>query len=288
MKYEAGSANRLGNRTKNQDRYALAENGDTLLLVVADGMGGHKGGELAAQEAIDSIRALFEQQETPLEDPAQFLFHAIGKAHDNIAVIGMDDEPPFFPRTTCVLCIIQDGKAQWAHVGDSRLYLLRDNAIEVRTRDHSYVEDLVRNDVISEEEMLTHPMKHYVSYCLGGQNEGPPIEISEPVEIHENDIILLCTDGLWGSTNVEDILHLKGISLDHAVNRLAEHAEKSSYPHSDNVTALAIRLLSTAKEEKAVHPDTLEEPAQEPKDPVSRAISWVKKALRDYGKEIDQ
>jgi len=255
IQFDKGSASRIGDRAMNQDRGCILENGDSVLIFVADGMGGHQGGELAAQEAMSCFIDNFKQQKTPVDNPHEFLKMTMREAHRNIAHLGKDGDPPFYPRTTCVVCLIQGNDAYWAHLGDSRLYLLRDGDIKVRTRDHTYIEELYQNEVISEDEMLTHPMRNYVTYCLGGPNDMPPISTGQIKKIQENDLFLLCSDGMWGAINVEDITKLGGIDIDTAINRMAEEAERISHPTSDNVTLMGIKILKT---DAFLNEDTLE------------------------------
>jgi serine/threonine protein phosphatase PrpC len=117
--------NRLGNRSNNQDRCLILERFGRVLLVVADGMGGHARGDLAAQTAIDSLSRSFLGQRGAIDDPQNFLKGALHSAHMDIVEAGNAENPPVNPRTTCVVCLIEGDQAWWAHVGDSRLYLLR-------------------------------------------------------------------------------------------------------------------------------------------------------------------
>jgi serine/threonine protein phosphatase PrpC len=243
IQYDKGSVSRIGNRAMNQDRARVIQHGESLLLFVADGMGGHKGGELAAQEAMECFIENLKQQKTPIENPTAFLEMSMLEAHKNISRLGEDADPPFYPRSTCVACLVQDNQAWWIHLGDSRLYLLRDGCILDRTRDHTYIEELYQNEVITEEEMLTHPMRNYVTYCIGGPNDMPPISTGHNSGLLEGDMILLCSDGLWGAVNIEEILNLKGVAMDTAIHRIAEEAERISHPHSDNVTLVGIKVL---------------------------------------------
>jgi serine/threonine protein phosphatase PrpC len=207
-------------------------------------MGGHRGGEEAAQQTINTFREILTAQRTPIPNPLMFLEMTMKEAHKQIAQLGQNDNEPYYPRTTCVACLVQDNAAYWAHLGDSRLYLLREGQILDRTRDHTYIEELFQNQVISEEEMLTHPLRNYVTYCLGGPNEMPPVSTGQQDHLQAGDMILLCSDGLWGAINVEDITRLSGIALETAINRMAEEAERSSYPNSDNVTLLGITVTA--------------------------------------------
>ncbi len=244
IQYDKGVATRVGNREMNQDRACIVEHNDDLLILVADGMGGHKGGEIAAQEALDCFTANLKRQQTPLADPAGFLEMCMLEAHRNIARLGEREDPPIYPRTTCVACLIQQNQAWWIHLGDSRLYFLRDGAIFERTRDHTYIEELYQNAVITEEEMRTHPMRNYVTYCIGGPSNMPPVSSGHCDDLQVGDMFMLCTDGLWGAIDVEDITRLNGIAMDTAINRMAEEAERISHPNSDNVTLAGIKVLA--------------------------------------------
>lgn len=292
MRYDTGIANRLGNRPSNQDRCTIIERGDSVLLLLADGMGGHKRGEVAAQEMIDSIGRSFRQQPLPMADAAAFLRNSVTQAHYDIRQRGQQLTPPEFPRTTCVACLIQSGVAHWAHVGDSRLYLLRAHEVMARTRDHTYIEELRQHNVISEQEMSRHPMRNYVTHCLGGPEEAPPITLSEETGLRFDDIILLCSDGLWNALDVRGITHLLDKrTLDEAVNLIAEEAERTSYPNSDNISLVALRLLPDVEVNTGF---TLNEAASAPKpagptqkkDHLSTAIDHIREAIDEYHNEI--
>ena len=127
-------------------------------MAVADGLGGHLRGELAAQVSLDYFAAAFERDAHPaLADPQQFLYRALVGAHAAILrqthALGLPDAP----RTVIVVCVVQDGHAYWAHVGDCRLYLVRQGRILAQTRDHTVVQHLLDSGRIHEEAASTHP-----------------------------------------------------------------------------------------------------------------------------------
>ena len=245
IQYDQGCASRTGNRAMNQDRGCIVQHENSLMIIVADGMGGHQGGELAAQQAMDCFIEHFRSQQTPIANPSLFLEMTMREAHHKISKLGTNEDPPYYPRTTCVVCLIQENRAYWIHLGDSRLYVLRDGDIYKRTRDHTYIEELYQNEVITEEEMLTHPMRNYVTSCLGGPNDMPPATAGGTRTLENDDIILLCSDGMWGAINVEDIVKLSGMNLETAISRMTEEAERASHPHSDNVTLMGIKVTQT-------------------------------------------
>src|SRR5204863_8266096 len=123
MKYQAAQLSTSGGRRANEDRVSIAERGNSVLLVIADGLGGHSGGELAAQTVVETIIRLYQAVRQPrFTDPLAFLALTMLKAHHSVQARAKAHIPPLEARTTCVLCLVQEGYAYWAHIGDSRLY----------------------------------------------------------------------------------------------------------------------------------------------------------------------
>ncbi|MEW6163771.1 MAG: PP2C family serine/threonine-protein phosphatase [Pseudomonadota bacterium] len=198
MKFSIFQESRIGGRALNEDRVGYRYTSDALVMVVADGLGGHGHGEIAAEAAVRSIIATFDRQAKPrLADPAHFLADALAGAHAAIrAQCGLrqlDDQP----RTTCVACVIQDGIALWGHSGDSRLYLLRDNRVTAKTRDHSRVQALIDEGQLTPAGVREHPLRNILTSCLGGE-QPPRFEFSARTVLERGDILLLCSDGVWG------------------------------------------------------------------------------------------
>jgi PPM family protein phosphatase len=245
LRFETAEVSLLGDREENQDRAAVQADGGCLLLVVADGMGGHSGGALAAEIAVKSLCASFDERDAEL-DRQQFLRSALENAHDAVVAVGEQEGFGSRPRATCAVCLVRDGSANWAHVGDSRIYFARAGMVMTRTRDHTPVESLLQDGLISEEEIAGHPMRHYVEYCLGGVSERPLITTSEPVALTEGDLLLVCSDGLWSGLSDEVI----GAGpdpegrLEDWLTRIASRAVRAGTPHSDNTTAVALRVLA--------------------------------------------
>ena len=150
-----------------------------MILAVADGMGGHARGDLAAQTAVNSLGHSFLSQHDTVTNPEQFLKTALEIAHLETVEAGRANTPPVEPRTTCVVCLVQGNQAWWAHVGDSRLYLLRDGKLLTRTRDHTPVEELLQRGQIDEDALRTHPMRNGVSRCLGGSPALPKVSLGQ-------------------------------------------------------------------------------------------------------------
>lgn len=283
--------NRLGNRSNNQDRCLILERAGRILLVVADGMGGHARGDLAAQTAIDSLGRSFLDQHGSIEDPESFLENALHSAHIDVVDAGRAEYPPVDPRTTCVVCLVQGDRAWWAHVGDSRLYLLREGIPVARTRDHTPVEDLLRCGAISEDDLRTHPLRNSVSRCLGGALKPPKISFDQ-AQLQANDILLLCSDGLWSALPEQRLAGLSAPGdLEHNANLLTDEAELASYPRSDNISLVCLCWLS-AGETQAAETTAAPAPASDPApttedhDELQQAIDDIHRAMLEYAAEM--
>jgi serine/threonine protein phosphatase PrpC len=160
------------------------------------------------------------------------------------------------PRTTCTVCLVTANRARWAHVGDSRIYLLREAGVQVRTRDHSTVEMLYREGMIERAEIATHPLRNYVEECLGGEPERPLIEVGEETVLEPGDIVLLCSDGFWAPLEASawSAALWKTEDLQCELEALAAKAERESRPASDNVTAVAARWRTGAHDVSSNRP----------------------------------
>jgi serine/threonine protein phosphatase PrpC len=147
---------------------------------------------------------------------------------------------PDTPRTTVVACVVQDGRAYWSHVGDSRLYLLRKGEVLVRTRDHTLVQQMVDEGRLKADDASSHPERNRLLQCLGGVNT-PRILPTAHALLEKDDVLLLCSDGLWGPLSERQILDAFAAgTAGEAVARLASLAEAQGGPGADNITALAL------------------------------------------------
>jgi len=236
-----------GDREDNQDRAAVASGEAASLLVVMDGMGGHAYGARAAETGCKVMLDLFRAETKPLFDPLGFLHLALGRAHAAIVGIGTKLAVDLRPRATCAICLVQRQEAYWAHVGDSRIYHMRGGAVLARTRDHSHVEQLVREGSIREEDVPAHPMRNFVECCLGGESVIPEMTISGRNPLEDGDVLMVCTDGVW--SNLKDIEIASLLKLGHgkangscgsALEKLVERAVAASAPHSDNASAASL------------------------------------------------
>lgn len=240
MKFTIYQDSRQGPREYNQDRVAYSYSKDALLTVLADGMGGHSHGEVAAQFAIEVLTASFQRLARPLlNDPFKFLDQHIRQLHDTIdrhALISDMAEPP---RTTLVAAIAQQDALYCAHAGDSRLYHFRNGQLLFRTEDHSKVQMLYRKGKISKEQLLTHPERNKIYNCVGGE-EAPQIDLTARRELQDGDIVLLCTDGLWSLVTDEEIAAiLQNGPVTDTVPVLFDLAESRAGHNGDNMSAIA-------------------------------------------------
>jgi serine/threonine protein phosphatase PrpC len=241
MKFSVYQESRQGPRKSNQDRVAYCYSRDALCMVIADGMGGHLHGEVAAQIASQFIAEAFQRNAQPrLADPLKFLLESITNAHHAIVDYANVRSLLETPRTTCVACIVQDGLAHWAHVGDSRLYLIRNGRIEGQTKDHSRVQILVDAGRVREEAVAAHPDRNKIFNCLGQM--GPPkVDLSRRIALRHGDVILMCTDGLWGPLTSRHICEeLLRAEVMRAVPKLLDMAEVRAGREGDNASVVAM------------------------------------------------
>jgi len=239
MKFSVFQVSRKGGRRKNEDRMGYCYTRESGIFLLADGMGGHPQGEVAAQLALQVISALFQKEAAPkLANVADFLTSAVLAAHHQILRHAMDKSLLDTPRTTLVAAVVQGGVLTWLHCGDSRLYLVREGELLARTRDHSFLEQRL---AASGSTKLPENINRNMLYtCLGSPTK-PVVDVSGPVVLQQGDKLMLCSDGLWGSLSDVDIAyHLSHKPVSAAVPDLVEKALRTAGETSDNVTCLAM------------------------------------------------
>ncbi|MCL4721701.1 MAG: serine/threonine-protein phosphatase [Gammaproteobacteria bacterium] len=245
MRVEYADLSLIGDREENQDRVMVVAGERATLLIAIDGMGGHSDGAKAAKVAAETIRDAFRRTTQPVFDPIGFLHLVIGRAHLNLVTLGARLSLESRPRATCALCLVQDGASYFAHVGDSRIYHLRAGKVRERTRDHSHVELLLQDGVITEAEVAAHPMRNYVECCLGGDTWLPGMTITRRKPLEPGDVLLACTDGFWTGLSDERIgaLATEEEPLATGLRRLGEQAVRACGPYSDNTSGVVLRYL---------------------------------------------
>lgn len=251
MMIDACVAQHQGDRREQQDRVALLphpKGGGVALAVVADGMGGHTGGALAAQQVLHTAGTNLGQFSARSEAPVELLEASLNEAHMLIKASRFINEKD--PHSTAVMLLLQPGKVSWAHCGDSRMYRFRGERLLFRTTDHSYVESLVAKGRISPEQAQVHPNRNILLTSLGG-NEPPRIDHGEAADLQAGDAFVLCSDGLWGYFGDAELgavvaSHSARAASDLLINR----ARKRARGDGDNVSLVVIKLLAPPQKTK--------------------------------------
>jgi len=246
MQFSVYQQSHIGARRINQDRMGYCFTRDALLLVLADGMGGHLHGEIAATIAMQTLSMMFQMQARPyIKKPERFLEEALTQAHRDIHAYSARHQLADTPRTTVVACLVQHNCAVWVHCGDSRLYWVRGNQVLARTRDHSHLEYLIDKGKASPADRATHPDRNKLYNCLGAQTP-PRIDVAPQVSLQRGDVLLLCSDGMWtGVPDEEIVTKLATRTVVQAVPELVTTAVARGGERCDNTTALAIAWEGT-------------------------------------------
>jgi PPM family protein phosphatase len=242
MKYQVASYSFRGGRANNQDRVGVAERDNAVLLVVADGLGGHSGGEIAAEILTQTLVRAFGSVRQPLiTRPSAFLALSILQAHNNISQQAKHQPSHMQPRTTCIACLVQDGYAYWAHVGDSRLYHFRDGKLLARTQDHTAIEQFHQEGLLTDAEMGDHPSKGRLLKCIGGPNT-PTIALGQETILHQGDVLMLCSDGVWEALNADELTRFMAYKdIDEGTEEMLLAAQRTMRDGCDNITAATLR-----------------------------------------------
>jgi PPM family protein phosphatase len=290
MKFSITQESRIGKRKVNQDRVGQWSTPEALLMVVADGMGGHVHGEIAAQVTVEFLGRAFNQEARPkVAQPEGFLVRNVAAAHAAILLDAQARRMPQAPRTVVVACLVQDGHAYWAHTGDCRLYLFRNGRIHARTRDHSVVQQLVDEGRIREEAVTSHPDRNRLLQCLGG-TQAPRVDRGKE-RLTQNDVLLLCSDGLWGPLTQRQLLNaLFTQPLDEAVATLVNLAESRAGGDCDNTSVLAMSWGEEQVRSMEEGPSTVpyEELRTDVQDFTATDVEFLRMTDEDVDKAIDE
>ncbi len=247
MKIEHAALTDTGRvREKNEDSVGVLvpDDAETLLdkgalFVVADGMGGHRGGEIASGLAVETIES--DYSAAAGDDPGAMLLAAFEKANTSILNAGTADSALFGMGTTCTAMVIRRGLVYVAHVGDSRAYRLRAGAIEQITDDHSLVGEMVRSGIITEEDARTHPKRNVITRSLGIQESVVADTLDAPLTVEAGDSFLLCSDGLTAYAEDEDLRDaVSGATPEAACRALIDFANAGG--GRDNITVIVVTV----------------------------------------------
>lgn len=251
---ETCTAQHIGDRSEQQDRVGLyphpTQKG-TLLAVLADGMGGHTGGAMAAEQVVHSAKTNFQAGSMKADEVRTTLSSGINDAHAAIKLSALSSEQD--PHSTACLLILQPGRADWAHCGDSRIYHYRQGEKIARSYDHSHVMNLVKMGYLTEAQAEHHPQKNLLISCLG-DNDAPKIDFGETAPLIDGDCFILCSDGLWAYFSDEELGRvLNDFAVRQAAEILINSARERAQGRGDNCT-LAIVRVRQLEEEKAPPP----------------------------------
>jgi protein phosphatase len=208
--------------------------------VIADGMGGYEGGQEASRLAVEIVREVYA--DFPGDDPRAALLHAFASAHRQIQAYAASHPELHGMGTTCTAAVIRAGQLHFAHAGDSRLYLVREGKISRLTRDHSYVGRLVESGIVRAEDAEKHPQRHILTSALGA---GVEVDVESPeqvIELKSSDVLLLCTDGLWGVVPEHELESASRLEPSEACSSLVQLALKRGGP--DNITVQILRVAA--------------------------------------------
>lgn len=261
LKVDTCVAQHLGDRTEQQDRVALfphPQRRGALMAVLADGMGGHTGGAIAAEQVLHKARELFGASVPAEESPQDLLKAVIDEAHLVIKLTRFTSEQD--PHTTAAVLLMQSGRIDWAYCGDSRIYHFRGDKLQVRSMDHSYVGDLVRKGKLSAQQAQVHPQRNMLMHCLGG-DRAPKVEFGESVTPKDDDIFILCSDGLWGYFSDAELGGvLAAFTPREAAQVLIERARDRADGDGDNLSLVIVKFT----EDKPKPPPRMPAPSRKP------------------------
>ena len=231
MKVQVGVATDIGRvREGNEDSYLI----EPPLYAVADGMGGHRGGEVASQLALETIEDLFRKDEGSLVEQVRSANHAVFmQSQEDTAVSGMG--------TTLTAALVEGSQLQLAHVGDSRAYLLRADSLRQLTADHTLVARMVKTGEITEAEAEVHPHRNVLTRSLGTEAD---VQVDEDVVgLLDGDRLLLCSDGLTGMVTEDQIKAILETEPDpqRASDRLIKAANRAG--GIDNITVVVLDAI---------------------------------------------
>ncbi|HJV52267.1 MAG TPA: protein phosphatase 2C domain-containing protein [Noviherbaspirillum sp.] len=241
MECRISALSRVGGRERNEDACGYLQENDVVCCVLADGAGGHGGGDVASRVAVEAVlREFVARPEASVDTLAALLRGA------NDAVLQQQGSDPGLAdmRSTLVVLVLdtQASCAVWGHVGDSRLYLLRHGATHFRTRDHSLVQSMVDGGLISAEEALTHSERNVLIASIGSQESFQPSVVERPFPVAEGDAFLLCSDGFWGLLDdaaVESAL-METMSPEEWLDRMEQSISTQIREGSDNYSAVGV------------------------------------------------
>ncbi len=228
-------------RKINQDFYYTSDpESDIKLFIIADGMGGYNGGEVASKMATEIICNYINENYFKYNESEEMIItllkKAVEKANSDVYKMSKKDSNLKGMGTTIDICLIYNSRMYVAHIGDSRVYRIRKNFIRRITKDHSYVQGLIDDGTITREQATTHPKKNMITKALGcDKNVDPDIYVKKFVP---GDMILMTTDGLTNMIKEEEIREIIIGNPEGAIDELINKANENG--GLDNITGIII------------------------------------------------
>lgn len=249
LSLDACVAQHIGDRQEQQDRAGLVQHPrkkGLVLAVVADGVGGHTGGAGAAAQVVLTAKNCLEQFSPEEQTAAQLLTDALNEAHMMIRLSRVLSEQD--PNSTGVVLLLRSQgdsmAATWAHCGDSRLYHFRGTQLLFRTRDHSYVEQMMQKGYMTPEQAAVHPRRNVLVTSLGGE-DAPLIDVGGAGDLQGGDSFLMCSDGLYAYFSETEMANtIAAFPAREAAGKLIDQARQRAGGHGDNCTAVIVKVVA--------------------------------------------
>lgn len=235
------------------------------LLVVADGMGGHRGGATASRLAGETVKAQYLGSET--YDISQALREALARANARIFSEAQANPDLRGMGTTTSALVVKNNQAWFAHVGDSRIYVVRGDDIRQITEDHSLVASMVREGLLTAKEAETHPRRNVLQRSMG-VSEDVDIDVNGPFDVQKDDVFILCSDGLHGLVKEPELKEIAALPIDQAATEYVKRALSRGAP--DNVTVIVAKIVPADDPGDATLVDADETLADHPYDETQR------------------
>jgi serine/threonine protein phosphatase PrpC len=245
MGFETASISRIGGRTNNEDACASLILQDAGCWIVADGLGGHQGGEVASRVAVDAILDSFRRN-------CELSSHALARHLEAAqgAIVGRDKQQGARSgmRSTAIVLVSDGSNARWAHVGDSRLYYFQNGRLTLRTKDHSLVEAMVSAGELATADLRQHEDRNRLLRSLGGDDELRPAISSKKQKLYRGDVFLLCSDGFWGNVTEPEMEAdlAKARTAEEWLSQMETRLLERVSGEYDNYTAVAVSFTSSS------------------------------------------
>jgi len=244
IRVEACVAQHIGDRLEQQDRAAIFQHPkrpDVLMAVVADGMGGHTGGAIAAEQVLHKAQQTFETFSPGHESPPEMLQAIVNEAHLVIKLARFTSEQD--PHSTAAVLLFQPGRVDWAFCGDSRIYHFRGAELVTKSEDHSLVGQMLRQGRLTEKQARVHPQRNLLLTCLGDERE-PRVDAGIAKPVGADDSFVICSDGLWGYFSDAELgravaAHPPRLAAEELIHGARERAAGAG----DNISVIIVKLV---------------------------------------------